>query len=62
MSFRLLPFFLPSPAKRGVKKQKISAVNCSALLYKEVSVILLHFEIMFLLYSYFATFVASLFS
>jgi len=38
MSFRVLPFFLPSPARRGVKKQKLSAMNSSALLYAAVSV------------------------
>ena len=64
MSFRVLPFFLPSPAKRGVRKQKMSPVNCSALLYTEVSVILLHTpqNLVFVILLFCRSFMASLFS
>ena len=38
MSFRVLPFLLPSPPGRGVKKPRILALHCAELLYSEVMV------------------------
>jgi len=37
-SFRLLPFFLPSPPRRGVRRPQLSSTSASARLFADIEV------------------------
>jgi hypothetical protein len=37
-SFRVLPFLLPMPPKRGIKKQRLSSAAAAEMLYSDIQV------------------------